>query len=459
MHQHRIKPCNIESRKLEHAKMHWLCGDWESLARLADVGEKQNIMPSPELAMLVVSALMQFGDIGKARDLIKSVSQVGVSDQEIFSSLVSGVHNTLGRANALLGRAPQAREHILSSLELGYPGSGTNQAVQLREREQLSQLGLPAVWNNLLSQGDLHGLPLGIAALELAKELSPQEPSILIALAEAEQRRGEFDAAIRSWQELASLLQESMPQIYYDRLDEAYQKQNDFPLGFPEEEELRGNGDKHELLRELHEVIKPRKYLEIGVQTGKSFLLAECEAIGIDPMPRPNIKLRDNHVLLRMTSDEFFSRHAGHYLPDPPDLVFIDGMHLFEFALRDFMNVERYSSKDTVIVIDDIFPGHPAQAERERRTRAWTGDVWKLAVILEKFRPDLVMHKIDVFPTGLLIIQSLCPGSKVLEGYYTKLTDEWRSKKIIPESVLKRAGAISYDEYVAKLAGEWRELS
>ena len=35
-----------------------------------------------------------------------------------------------------------------------------------------------------------------------------------------------------------------------------------------------------------------------------------------------------------------------HVPPDEPaptlDLVFIDGMHLFEYALRDFMNVERY---------------------------------------------------------------------------------------------------------------------
>jgi hypothetical protein len=48
-------------------------------------------------------------------------------------------------------------------------------------------------------------------------------------------------------------------------------------------------------------------------------------------------------------------------------------MHLFEYALRDFMNVEHCAAPGAIVVIDDIFSSHPAQAERKRRTRAWTG--------------------------------------------------------------------------------------
>ncbi|WP_337133804.1 class I SAM-dependent methyltransferase, partial [Staphylococcus aureus] len=94
--------------------------------------------------------------------------------------------------------------------------------------------------------------------------------------------------------------------------------------------------------------------------------------------------------LVRSTSDEFFFKHANEFLKQPPDLAFIDGMHLFEYALRDFINIERHSSSNTLVVIDDIYPNHPAQAERDRRTRAWTGDVWKLHAILTDYRPDLV---------------------------------------------------------------------
>ncbi len=72
-------------------------------------------------------------------------------------------------------------------------------------------------------------------------------------------------------------------------------------------------------------------------------------------------------------------QHSGSIAPD---LCFIDGMHLFEYALRDFMNVERCAAPGAIVVIDDIFPNHPAQGQRERRTRAWTGDVWRLVETL-----------------------------------------------------------------------------
>ena len=50
------------------------------------------------------------------------------------------------------------------------------------------------------------------------------------------------------------------------------------------------------------------------------------------------------------------------------DLVFVDGMHLFEFALRDFMNVERHADWWSVIVFDDILPRDVDEAARERHT-------------------------------------------------------------------------------------------
>jgi hypothetical protein len=58
-----------------------------------------------------------------------------------------------------------------------------------------------------------------------------------------------------------------------------------------------------------------------------------------------------------------------------------------EFALRDLINVEHHAAPYTLVAIDDIYPCHPTQAERHRRSGSWTGDIWKLHQILRACHP------------------------------------------------------------------------
>jgi hypothetical protein len=127
-------------------------------------------------------------------------------------------------------------------------------------------------------------------------------------------------------------------------------------------------------------------------------------------------------------------------------MAFIDGMHLFEYALRDFINVEKYSSKNTIVVIDDIFPGSSAQAARDRRTRAWTGDVWKLLLILRNYRPDLELMTLNASPTGLLCITNMNPYCTILEDAYDRIVEEWVNHTQVPDMVLSRSGALSCND-------------
>lgn len=437
-----------EDEHLQLAKTLWVEGNWVKLMELGDTTE--NSTHQSELSMYIATAFAQQGDLEKARQYWEQATEgeasVNTNSLQGYRLLLSGVHNSLARAKAVNGELYQGQIHWDKSVGLVITGPQQRLAKQVRAKYQLKQLGLPEGWAEKVFEKN--NLPINIPYEMLAElhQQYPIDPAILIGVAESAQRQGLFDEAIRHWQSLASLLQESMPQAYYDRLDEAYQNQKSFPLGTPEEEQLRGEGDKHELLKKLHQTLKPSLYLEIGVQTGKSLLLAECEAIGIDPMPRPNIKLQKNHTLLRMTSDEFFANHAEQYLQKPPDLVFIDGMHLFEYALRDFINVERYAGPNTIVVVDDIFPGHPAQAERVRRTRAWTGDIWKLAVLLEKYRPDLIIKKIDVFPTGLLLIRSL--GNNCSKNYIDIMSKKEELNSIPMSHFIHRIGAISPKNFI-----------
>jgi SAM-dependent methyltransferase len=190
------------------------------------------------------------------------------------------------------------------------------------------------------------------------------------------------------------------------------------------EEEARGAVPYLDVLRHLHEILEPDPYLEIGVRRGHSLRCAKGRAIAVDPWPDVAEPLGENVQMWRETSDWFFELHAAESLRQEPDLAFIDGMHRIEFALRDFMNVEKHSHPGTVAVFDDVFPNHPAQASRERRTLVWTGDVWKIVPVLRRYRPELTLIPIDAHPAGLLIVLGLDRENRVLRAKYNPLVSE-----------------------------------
>jgi hypothetical protein len=55
----------------------------------------------------------------------------------------------------------------------------------------------------------------------------------------------------------------------------------------------------------------------------------------------------------------------------------------------------------------------------------WSGDVWRLVVLLKKYRPDLRIHTIATPPTGLAVVRGLDPGSRFLQDNLGRLTAEF----------------------------------
>lgn len=216
----------------------------------------------------------------------------------------------------------------------------------------------------------------------------------------------------------------------------------DVAPGTPEEELIRGQTPYLEVLASIHQALQPASYLEVGVRHGRSLGLARCAATGIDPAPELKQALPATTRLVEMASDDFFRDAAKDALPGPPDLAFIDGMHLFEYALRDFMHIEQLATPGTLVVVDDTHPGHAAQAERERRTRVWTGDVWKLQRCLAEARPDLVLIELDTSPTGLLLIAGLDPDNRVLWDRYNPIVRKYGQLRDPPSEILQRANAL-----------------
>lgn len=237
---------------------------------------------------------------------------------------------------------------------------------------------------------------------------------------------------------------------------------------------------RHEFLRELHKVCANRNYLEIGVNDGRSLRLSRVPTIAVDPAFKVVTELRCDLHLVKATSDDFFARDNplahlrggrhplrnlarnrspfGYWRRTTLDLSFIDGMHLFEYALRDFINIEKHSDWASVIVFDDMLPRSVDEAARDRHTDAWTGDVYKLIEILGRHRPDLVTVLVDTQPTGQMLVFGADPGNTVLRDKYDEIVAEYDvpDPQKVPESVLGRVSAVKPEALLG--AGFWAPL-
>jgi hypothetical protein len=119
-------------------------------------------------------------------------------------------------------------------------------------------------------------------------------------------------------------------------------------------------------------------------------------------------------------------------------------MHHAEFVLRDFMNVERNMSPDGIIVIDDVLPNHPVQAQRQRVSRVWTGDVWRFTEWLAELRPGLSLTWLDTDPSGLLVISGLNPTDRTLWAGYNGIARKLDEGRLLtpPAHLIERSRAL-----------------
>ena len=66
------------------------------------------------------------------------------------------------------------------------------------------------------------------------------------------------------------------------------------------------------------------------------------------------------------------------------------------------------------MLLHDCYPLNRRTAERGRTVAFSSGDVWRLMLILKKYRPDLAVNTIATPPTGLAVVHGLDPASSVL---------------------------------------------
>ena len=222
---------------------------------------------------------------------------------------------------------------------------------------------------------------------------------------------------------------------------------------------------RHQMLKALHDQLRPRTYLEIGVHIGMSLTLSRAASIGIDPFFKLTREVNCDLHLVRATSDEFFARKhpLAHFEQPVIDLAFIDGMHLAEYALRDLINVERYAHAASVIVLDDMLPRNVPEAARDRKGagrqgRAWAGDVYKVIAALRELRPDLLCLEVDTERTGTVVLLLPNPSSRVLLDAYDDLVERYvvPDPQSVPDEVLSRSRAVSPEKLLQ--APIWEDM-
>ena len=237
------------------------------------------------------------------------------------------------------------------------------------------------------------------------------------------------------------------------------------------------DGHYLDFLKALHQNIY-KGYFEIGSRTGDSLALSQSPSIAIDPffqLKKDPIGKKDFCLIFQETSDSFFENTLPKFSNLNCQLAFIDGMHLFEFALRDFINLAKISSKEALFLFHDAIPWSYQMTTRDNkalgRNEAWTGDIWKLIPILMDIGMEENIKLLTSAPSGLLAI--LNPGKKIidkLEESYDTICSNWldvelnqerlldlyqRNIFIKPEIYLQTLEKISFGDKVGDISKQW----
>lgn len=176
---------------------------------------------------------------------------------------------------------------------------------------------------------------------------------------------------------------------------------------------------RYHMIQDCIDVIKKKKkkvnYFEVGVQTGFCFFKIKADRkIAVDPnfiiktTKRIKAYIKNpsnfNNSFFELTSDDFFEQQEAHIKKiGGIDVIFIDGLHLYEQVVKDIENSLKFLNKGGVILVHDCNPlSEPASVRAYTSEEAavlvghhpqwinqWNGDVWKAIVQLRAERKDL----------------------------------------------------------------------
>tara|TARA_B110001452_G_scaffold265906_1_gene271526 strand:+ start:1493 stop:2197 length:705 start_codon:yes stop_codon:yes gene_type:complete len=125
--------------------------------------------------------------------------------------------------------------------------------------------------------------------------------------------------------------------------------------------------NRQQIVQEIIDLKKYKKYLEIGCFKDQLFGKITCEyKIGVDPVSGGTI---------RKTSNEFFNSNDEKF-----DIIFIDGLHYYSQVKQDIKNSLNILNDKGLILLHDCLPNDVYAQAIPRCQYEWNGDVWKAIV-------------------------------------------------------------------------------
>lgn len=198
---------SADDERLEWARLSWLAGNWCELSELANVDLE--VRPDrAELALFLAAAQLQLGETEAARDRLKQARRWNCDSNQIKRLLISGVHNSLGRAAELLNQNIRSDGHFTAAAEIGLGDRPIRPLTSLRAREQRDQLVKARVeWEagRLAKRGeDLFRCGSWKAAAEAFRGAVDKMPDVALYhqwLAETDARLGRWESAVHGYRE------------------------------------------------------------------------------------------------------------------------------------------------------------------------------------------------------------------------------------------------------------------
>ena len=180
------------------------------------------------------------------------------------------------------------------------------------------------------------------------------------------------------------------------------------------------NMNRVDIIQALINTKKAKNYLEIGFGYGDCFLnISAPNKIVVEPkfvfFKKRILKYFYRNFMknilnkyYKMTSNVFFQDIAPKiYKNKTPDIIFIDGLHVYKQTLNDSLNALKFINNDGIIILHDCNPksetaayptasyGEAASLNLPNWDGYWSGDVWKTIVYLRSMHPDLYVFVLD----------------------------------------------------------------